>query len=195
MQNFRRTYLAIVSSIIVGLLSVELCLAISPPGWSTDLPLPPYALVTYSDGTTVLSPGAGGTFALVGVQASQLVQVTVQYPTNDALQIIELEALDGGAVAPAVLPGTNPNGQAPSPSPNPCQGCIPLNSAPVSSGLLITDTNATLNFVFLPGTSPGSYRITLRKGASLMLLQFWVLDPQNLENNPPAITPADPSNY
>src|SRR5438477_6327174 len=71
-----------------------------------SLPDPPYAIVTYpsSDATTpsvsVVSPCAGGIFSLVGLQPDQVIQVVVQYPTDQALQPVTLEALDGGIILP-----------------------------------------------------------------------------------------------
>ncbi|HYR22271.1 MAG TPA: hypothetical protein VEP30_05030 [Chthoniobacterales bacterium] len=151
-----------------------------------NYPDPPYAVVTYNDGTSVVSPGAGGTFALVGLQANLPVQITVQYPISDSGQLINLEALDGGAVLPpsdATVP-TMPN----VPSVIPHQPPIP----PLS---LLTDNVAKLAFTFVPGSISGSYRIALRHGRHAMVLEFWVEDLVNPQNNPPAITAAEPANY
>jgi hypothetical protein len=151
-----------------------------------NLPDPPYATVTYSDGSSVVTPGAGGTFALVGLQPNVPIQVIVQYPSSDALQLINLEPLDGGAVLPpADTPVSTFN--------NPCPGCVIV--IPVVPVPLLTDKQASLAFTFVPGTLPGSYQIALRQGTHALVLHFWVLDADNPQNNPPAITPADPNNY
>ncbi len=75
---------------------------------------PPYAIVTYpaADATaqavSVVSPCTDGIFALVGLQPDQVVQVVVQYPTAEALQLVNLEALDGGIILPPRVEGTAP---------------------------------------------------------------------------------------
>ncbi len=52
-----------------------------PTPTPADPPPLPYAQITYSDGSTVIAPGAGGTFPLVGLQPAQPVKVTLELPT------------------------------------------------------------------------------------------------------------------
>jgi hypothetical protein len=167
-------------------------------------PTPPYAVITYpsanptSQSVSVVSPSAGGTFSLVGLQPNQVVQVAVHYPTGDNFQMVNLTALDGGAVLPpagaaVAVPSPSP---LPSPLPSPCQGCIPLQSQPQSpSASILTGADAVLNFTFVANSNPGLTQVILRMGSQQpMGLQFWVADPQNPQNNPPAIS-ADNPNY
>ena len=167
---------------LISIIGVTLLVALSlhTPSAQADMPPPPYATITYSDQSSVIAPGTGGTFPLIGVQAGQAVQVQIDYPSNDALQIIILRALDGGAVLP---PGSVTTVQTTGPP-------------AVSSALALPiDNNATLAFTFVPGSNPGSYRVMLQHNGTSMRLEFWVLDSANPQNNPPAITPATPENY
>ena len=164
-----------------------------PSPTPADLPYPPYATITYADGSSVVAPGASATFPLIGLQPNQVVQVTVQYPAAGppvqqtvplslANALIVVQSLDGAAVLPpsGVTPVTNAV----------CLGCDPKTNVP-----LLTNAMAQLSFSFVAGPLPGSYRVALRHGTRAMLLEFWVIDPQNPEINPPAITPSDSTNY
>ncbi len=146
----------------------------------SDLPPPPYAQITYSDGSSVLVPGSGRTFPLVGVQANQPVQVTVQLAPSYALQTFTIEALDGGvALPPTSAVPTDP------------RNFINCTTVPCAQRIS-TDDMAKLAFAFVPGSTPGSYRLVLRKGGIAMVLEFWVLSPDP-QNNPPVITPETPN--
>jgi hypothetical protein len=156
----------------------------------SNLPDPPYAIITYIDtGSTVVAPAAGRIFPLVGLQPDQKVQITVQFSLlaqgiqgqffpiglgpNGNAPIIQAQALDGGTI----------NGWTPDVTP-----------ADVNPGIanLPVSNSGTITFTFQAAHDPGINQIALRQGSRAMGLQFWVLGPQN---NPPAITPADPSNY
>ncbi|HYR22714.1 MAG TPA: hypothetical protein VEP30_07315 [Chthoniobacterales bacterium] len=164
---------------------------------SADLPPAPYATITYSNGSSVVAPGGGGTFPLIGLQPTEAVQVTVQYPpgqppanASNSLAVIVLQALDGGILLPpagttAVLPGLAFGFN--------CDIGDGLSVCPFLA--LVADTTGKLVFTFVPGLLPGSYRVALRHGTRAMLLEFWVEDLANLQNNPPAITAAQPDNY
>ena len=141
---------------------------------------PPYATITYTDGSSVVAQSAGGTFPLVGLLQNQAVEVTMHYDPADIRRgVILVEALDGGALAPPVGWAAYPQYC----SDVICQLGIALNN------------NAQLRFTFVPGSLPGRYRIMLRGGAGAMRLDFWVADPNNPQNNPLTITPATPDNY
>ena len=84
-----------------------------------NLPDPPYAIVTYSDGSSVVTTG-NGSFMRVGLQPDEVVQVIVQYPSNDILQLIDLEAIDGGLLAP---PAASALPAPPIPGASPCPDC------------------------------------------------------------------------
>jgi len=170
--------------IFLVILSLGTVVAQLPSPTPADSPDPPYATVTYSDGSSVVSPGAGGSYGLVGLQAGQLIQVVVQLAPSHALQLYTIEALDGGAVLPPESSAAPPTGQQAL-----CSVCFGFTLPQITS-----DT-ATLSFTFVPGSEPGAYRVVLQQGARATVLQFWVPDPQNPQNDPPAITPATPNNY
>lgn len=162
----------------------------TPPG----LPTPPYAIVTYASASTstsslsVVSPCVEGVFGLVGLQPDQVIQVVVQYPTSQALQLVSLEALDGGTILPpSSVSATTTNvsiGQL-------LQG-VPIPATPQVASLVIS-ANGTLTFTFKATHDPGRNQIALRQGGQELGLQFWVFDLQNAANNPVAITPATPN--
>ncbi len=55
-----------------------------------------------------------------------------------------------------------------------------------------TASDGSLKFQVQLGHDVGTYRVTLRDGQRLLLLQFWVLDAQNPQRNPACITAANP---
>src|ERR1051326_3103763 len=142
----------------------------------SDLPPPPYATVTYADGSSVVAPGAGGTFPLVGLALNGAVQVSVQYPQDSraslnpspAGNVIVVQALDSGAIIPAAGASSFPD----------------LCDQPACQAVaVLLDTQLKLTFGFVPGVIPGSYRVALRHGARTMLLEFWAADPSNPQIN------------
>jgi hypothetical protein len=56
-------------------------------------------IVQLSPTQAVVTSTNSGIFPLVGVQPDQTVQVTVQYPPNQALQTVQATPLDGGTIA------------------------------------------------------------------------------------------------
>jgi hypothetical protein len=131
--------------------------------------LPHQLVVTYNSVQSITVPINDGISALVGVQPDQIVQVTVQYSPSQALQTVNLESLDGGTVR----------------SPND-------TGAPIS-------IDGTLTFTFQAGHTPGLNQVSLLSGAQPSSIpqevnvQFWVLDQQNSNLNPPAATAAKPN--
>jgi hypothetical protein len=53
-------------------------------------------------------------------------------------------------------------------------------------------SDGTFRFSFQATTNAGRNEISLRDGPHVLTLQFWVLDLQNPQNNPPVITPGNP---
>ena len=178
------------SAFCVAGASLSTAIAQLPTPTPADVPPLPYAQITYGDGSSVVAPGSGGNFPLIGLQPTQPVQVVVQLASNHALQLYMIEALDGGTVTPPAGPAV----PVPSPSPKqiPCIDPPGVCFAPIPD---VTTQSAQLIFTFVPGLLPGSYRVALRNGTRAMLLEFWVADPNNPQINPPAITPAAPDNY
>jgi hypothetical protein len=168
---------------------------------------PPYATITYpaadptTQSTTVFTPAAGNRFALVGLQPGQAVNVVVQYPTDQALQIVSLTTPDGGILLPPNFPGTiglvpNPGPIAsPTPAPSPP---VPItytvSSIPISEMSLVISVDGSLSFTFVAGNEPGRYGIALRLPGNpqSLTLQFYALDPQDTQQNPGCITADNP---
>ena len=164
----------------------------------SPLPQPPYAIVTYPSGdpttqsVSVVSPCTDGIFALVGLQPDEVVNIVVQYPTSQALQVVNLDALDGGIILPpssanvATIAVVSPWGTIQTLQPN-----TPLPLTPQVSSLVIS-VDGTLSFTFVGSQEPGLNRINLSQGTQTLRLPFWVFDPQNPQNNPGCITPLTP---
>jgi hypothetical protein len=141
---------------------------------------------------SVVSPCANGIFALVGLQPGQVIQVVVQYPTTQALQIVNLEALDGGMILPPSsvnVGGTTTISVGPTVA-QLLQGVLIPATPQVATFIISAD--GTLTFTFVATNDPGKNQISLRQGSQELGLQFWVFDLQDPQNNPPAITPSDP---
>ena len=193
-----RGQLAAVFLLAVGVTSHAIAQITAPGQQLPQSPYdPPYAAVTYppantnSQPVTVFTPPAGKIFALVGVQPGQTVNVVVQYPANQTLQLVNLEALDGGTIAPPIAvtaPGTPQS--TPSPSIPPLPSPPPQNSP---TSVIPTDNNGTLTFAFIAGSSPGLYRITLTQGSQTLRLEFWAFDSTNPQGNPGCITATTPN--
>jgi hypothetical protein len=145
-----------------------------PPGLAV-------ASVTYPNGGSVVTHCQTGRFELVGAQPGDVLQVTVYYPTDQALQIVNLEALDGGMLLPPTVEPIEP----------PPLGCVgdgcPNQPTPALS--LVINADGTISFTFVVGQDPGLRQISLRQGDQELGLQFWVNDPDNPDSNPPALSP------
>jgi hypothetical protein len=166
----------------------------------SPLPQPPYAIITYPSGdpttqpVSVVSLCADGTFALVGLQPDEIVNIVVQYPTDQALETVGLEALDGGIILPPssinaadTITVTSPWGIIQVLAPN-----APLLVPNPQVSSLVISVDGTLTFTFVAAHQPGRNKITLRTGGGMLALQFWVFDPNNPQNNPGCITPTTP---
>jgi hypothetical protein len=151
-----------------------------------QLQIPPtglaVALVGYGTGGSVTTNCMDGTFEMLVVQPGETLQVTVQYPPDRALQVVDLTALDGGTLLPPTL--------AADPSDVPtCDGCNLLTPRPVYLSLAIR-ADGTVSFTFVVGLEPGLRQISLRVADQEIGLQLWVNDPTNPDSNPPGLTPS-----
>jgi hypothetical protein len=176
-EKLRRASVAFSGALIV--LVARPLMAVQPP-MPDSVPDPPYAIVSYNNAQSVVSPCTDQVFRRVGVQPGQIVQVTVHYPPNQALEIVNLDPLDGGMVLPSI-PQTDQSTTV---------GSFPILLQPISS--LIISVDGTLSFTFIAANNPGLNQISLRTGSQELGLQFWVLDPDNPLNNPPTITADTP---
>ena len=197
-MHLKNSRLASCACVIALICTLAPKLKADPP--TTDpLPQPPYAIITYpsADPTTqsvsVVSPGVDGVFALVGLVPNEIVQVTVQYPTSEALGLVSLNALDGGMILPpssldiATQSVSAPWGLVQQLLPVILQPKIPQVPS------LIIGADGTLSFTFVATSNPGKNQVSLQEGGQELGLQFWVLDPQNVQNNPPTINPGNPN--
>lgn len=57
----------------------------------------------------------------------------------------------------------------------------------------VVASDGSLNLSFLAPQNPGLYRISLGDGSQKLLLQFYILDSLNPQNNPGCITAANPN--
>jgi hypothetical protein len=62
------------------------------------------------------------------------------------------------------------------------------------AGGSVIGADGTLSFTFQAGHDPGLNQVSLRAGVQELGLQFWVLDTQNPQNNPLALSPSNPMN-
>jgi hypothetical protein len=104
-MNVLRRFVGLAILASANLLLFQHLVAQLPTPSATVIPQPqlltaPYLAVSYSSGQSITVPINDGISTLVCVQPDQLVQLTVQYPTSQALQTVNLQSLDGGAVLP-----------------------------------------------------------------------------------------------
>jgi hypothetical protein len=100
----------------------------------------------------------------IGIQPNELVNLTIQFGSVGFGGIVQIESLDGGSI----------------------------NGSGSSSGLVAGD--GSLTFTFRATSNAGQNRIVIRGASRTLRLQFWVFDLQNPQNNPPVITPGNPTN-
>lgn len=153
-------------------------------------PLPQELVVSYNSAQSITVPINDGISTLVGVQPDQVVEVTVRYSPTQALQAVNLEALDGGDVLPPSAKVTPPNSSNPT-------AIVPIG------------VDGALTFIFVAGHTPGLNQVSLlctgvpvvqdlqsvtpSGGQQEVGLQFWVLNQETPEINPPAATADNPS--
>lgn len=101
-----------------------------------------------------LAANISGVFPRVLIEPGVVVPVTVAFP-----------GAAGGAVVVSVMDGGS------------------LDGRDVSREMQL-DEQGRLQFAFHAGASPGIYRVTLRRGGSRQMLQFWVGPPQEIVRTP-----------
>jgi hypothetical protein len=145
--------------------------------------LGPSATVVLPTAAYAISRSVNGLFQRVGIPPDQVVQVTVQYPSTQSAEFVKVEAVDGGLVA-VNIPSV----------PNQIAG-IRVNFGPFGRGVIAA--NGTFTFAFKAGHTPGLYQLRLKPNGlqytqtdQVLALRFWVVDSQNVKNNPPVITPT-----
>lgn len=117
-------------------------------------------LVTSASGAERQLPGSDYMLGRAGLSPEQLVTVTLQFPRQQAGQLLGVSSLDGGALS--------------------------LLEEDKSSGLFVREDGTAL-FQFHAGHQPGLYRLVIMSGAAFYHLEFYVLDPQNTQRNPPRV--------
>jgi hypothetical protein len=124
---------------------------------SPDIPIS--VLVTSASGAERQLPGADYNLGRAGLNPEQVVTVTLQFPQQDLKgQPVSVSSLDGGSIS----------------------------SVDGASDLRITEFG-TAPFQFHAGHQPGLYRLLIGFGTALYQLEFYVLDLQNTERNPPRV--------
>jgi hypothetical protein len=117
----------------------------------------PTATITFANNQSVVAQSDGRSFNQVGLLPNAVVGVAVQFSSDQAGQVLNIESPDGG-----VLPSRS-------------------NTATIGS-------DGILSFSFQAGSRPGAYQVVLHNGTQEVILQFWTLDLQNPQNNPPTAT-------
>ena len=97
-----------------------------------------------------------------GLGREQVVTVTLQFPTEMAGNPVMVAPIDGGQVT--AFNGTN--------------------------GLFVGN-DGTVAFSFQAGRAPGLYRLIAQLGANDYRLEFYVLDPDHPDKNPPRVRIVD----
>lgn len=69
-----------------------------------------------------------------------------------------------------------------------------LDGSEVAQSPKSVGADGTLSFASRATSNPGTNRIKLRNGSTVLLLKFWVLNVQNPQDNPPVITPQNSGN-
>jgi hypothetical protein len=134
---------------------------------ATELPEPPYAIVTYAPNQDVVSPADEASFQDVGINPDQVVQVQIQFLGDGAAHDVLLSSTDGGQLLLSNGGGTTAKQEA----------------------VVTVDANGVCNFSFKATHDVGRNQIAIRLGSQKFGLQFWVFDAAHPEKNPPVLTP------
>lgn len=127
--------------------------------FAQSLPATPVGvLVTSASGAERQLPGSDYMLGRAGLSPEQSVTVTLQLPVDMRGQPVFVSSLDGGSIS----------------------------SLDGASDLRVTEDGTAL-FQFHAGYQPGLYRLVIMLGAAFYHLEFYVLDPQNTERNPPRV--------
>jgi hypothetical protein len=180
----KKEVLMITDKLRCGVIATLLGCAVSiAAGQEMTLELPQEMIVTYSSAQSITVPINDGISTLVGVQPDQLIQVVVKYSPSQALQVVNLEGLDGGTVLPPIVGPIDPGLL--------CSGDGCPQGVPALS--LFISTEGMLTFTFRAGHTTGLNQVSLVDGSQEVGLQFWVLNLQTPDLNPPAATADNPS--
>lgn len=120
--------------------------------------IPVSVLVTSASGAERQLPGSDYNLGRAGLGPEQLVTVTLLFPQDTKGQPVSVSSLDGGS----------------------------LSSVDGASDLKVSE-DGTAPFQFQAGHQPGLYRLVVMFGAAFYHLEFYVLDPQNTQRNPPRV--------
>ena len=122
--------------------------ALSPPALAQSAGISgerAYARVTRSRQALTLNPNQVGNFPTIDVVPQKSIKVEVIYPAGQPNEKVTLTALEGGAL------GNN------------------LGTQDITLDSLQTGT-----FYFSTGAGRGLYRVAVRKGTDVKILEFWV---------------------
>ena len=103
-----------------------------------------------------LEPIHAGTFETVFLEERDTAKVAVTYPQGQAGDAVHVEILDGGSFA----------------------------DAKGSGQLKRLDGNGSLSFAYVPTGERGMARVSLRKGAQINIVDFWVGEPPEMRGTP-----------
>lgn len=133
------------------------CLA--PPTLSAQSPVTPVGVVvTSASGAERQLPGSDYNLGRAGLSPEQSVTVKLQFPVQMKGKPVSVSSLDGGSVS----------------------------SVDGASSLSVSE-DGTAPFQFHAGHQPGLYRVVILFGAAFYHLEFYVLDLQNTDRNPPRV--------
>lgn len=120
------------------------------------------ATITSASGAERHLPSHNYVVDRVGLGPNQMVTVTLQFPTDLSGKPVRVASLDGGEA-----------------------------TADHRMEDLFVGEDGTLAFYFQAGSGPGLYRIMVHQEGDDYRLEFWVLDPDHPQNNPPRVRIVD----
>jgi len=120
--------------------------SVAAPQTGGFIPSPPAtASVNVNGQSYTLKPNQIGNFQRITVAPSSSIDLSVAFPKSQPGDVVSVQAEDGGSV----------------------------NDGGIATPMPLDDKKA-LNFNFKTTSQPGIYRVTLRNGADVKRLQFWV---------------------
>jgi hypothetical protein len=117
------------------------------------------AIITSESGATRQLNTYLGLVGRLGLAPNQVVTVTLQFPEDLKNETVFVGLLDGGEINPRQL------------DPDP----------------ITIKAGGTASFIFQGGNAVGLYRLEVRVKEEEYRLEFRVIDPVNLQNNPPRL--------
>lgn len=132
---------------------------VPPPTAPSQTPAPLDATITVTPASLqpITATSHGGISDRIGLQPGQLITVMVQF---------------AGAAKPGDVITVEP-----------------LDGGQIAglSNQFIVASDGTISFQFQACQDPGACQVSLHNGANEIGLQFWVLDPNNPDENPPVV--------